>query len=810
MKCPGQWQLAEAAHIRRGQHRLCALIIPTPNGILGLSQGRSAELFAWRGTMPNNTNTDLRWIFSVIRHWLWLILGCTILGGITAFAVTAWLPTVYNATATLLVEPSQDINLSDYSALMAGERLALTYSQMLKGPLILEKVINQLGLKETPEDLSKKIIAEPVVNTQLMRLTVSESSAEQAALLANTIAEIFTAHVQALQADRFADLLQSLQDQMNAALTQMNETESTMDGLSARKIEDEAKLVRMQSLLAELRTDLQTLQQNHQELQLTMDEAANSVKIVEAAQVPEEPKSFPYVATVTLLVDQVPDLSGGNYTAILASERLAQTYGEILGGRQVLEAAITEVGSDESPDGLAKRVKVEPVTGTQLIRLSVEDTNVNQAKLLADGIAGAFLNQIQVLLTEPYTMRLEAMQTQIDDLSANIEATQTEIESLSAEKFQAETELARLDNQIIEDRNDYRALKQDYGQLKLTANDASQAVSIVEPAQLPESPVENRVLYIGLAALTCAVVTIGFAFLREYLDDTIRTSEDVSLLGDTTILATIGKIPEEEDELVVLAQPRSPIAEAFRMLAANIRFCSLDRPVRTLLVTSPSSQEGKSIVLANLAAAMTSAGQRVIVVDADLRLPRLHQIFKIGGDIGLTDSLINSNSGGNLQATKLEGLKVITSGKLPPNPVEVVGSARMQKLLKELETKADLVIIDSPPVLPVADAAILTSLVDGVILVLRAGQTRQRAAQQAVQSLRQADAQLVGIVLNEVSHNMDGYNSYYRYKTEDRKNSRSTLQVSPVSGVKKPSPSFYRMKLSLATLMQLFKNNKQV
>ncbi len=162
-------------------------------------------------------------------------------------------------------------------------------------------------------------------------------------------------------------------------------------------------------------------------------------------------------------------------------------------------------------------------------------------------------------------------------------------------------------------------------------------MSIVEPAQLPESPVENRVLYIGLAALTCAVVTIGFAFLREYLDDTIRTSEDISLLGDTTILATIGKIPDGEDELVVLAQPRSPIAEAFRMLAANIRFCSLDRPVRTLLVTSPSSQEGKSIVLANLAAAMTSAGQRIIVVDADLRLPRLHQVFKIDGDIGLTE-----------------------------------------------------------------------------------------------------------------------------------------------------------------------------
>jgi non-specific protein-tyrosine kinase len=454
------------------------------------------------------------------------------------------------------------------------------------------------------------------------------------------------------------------------------------------------------------------------------------------------------------------------------------------------------------------KVKVEPVTGTQLIRLSVEDTNANQAKLLADAIAGAFLDQIQVLLTEPYATRLEAMQTQIDDLTEDIEATQTEIENLSAEKVQAETELARLDSQLIEDRNDYRALKQDYEQLKLTANDASQAVSIVEPAQLPESAEENRVLYIGLAALTCAVVTIGIAFLWEYLDDTIRTPEDISHLTGASTLAIIGQLPQGEDELVVLAHPRSPNAEAFRKLAANIRFSSLDQPVRTLLVTSPSSQEGKSIVLANLAAAMAGSGQRIVVVDADLRLPRLHQVFKLDDEQGLTDSLINSSSDGNLQSTKMEGLKVITSGKLPPNPVEVVGSARMRKFLEELEEKTDLVIIDSPPVLPVADAAILTSLVDGVILVVRAGQTRQRAVQQAVKSLRQAGAQLIGIVLNAVPHTTDGYNSYYRYEREDNKSSGSNLRVSQEGEAKNAPSTLHRTKISLASVMKLFNNKK--
>jgi len=739
--------------------------------------------------MTNNANTDLRRIFSVIRRWLWLILGCTLVGGVIAFSVTSLLPPVYKATATLLVEPSQESSPNDYSTLMAGERLALTYSQMLKGPLILEKVITRLGLDETPEDLSEKIVAEPVANTQLIRLTIRESSPEKVTLLANTIAEIFTDHIQALQTDRFTDLLQSLQDQMSAASTQMNETESTMDGISARMIEEETKLVRLQTFVAELRADLQTLQQNQEELQSTIDEAANSVMIVEDAQVLTQEDSFFYEATVTLLVDQVHERSGDNYAAILANERLAQTYGEILAGRKVMEAAISRIKSDESPDDLMNKVKVETVNGTQLIRLSVEDTNANQAKLLADAIAGAFLDEIQVLLTEPYVTRLEALQTLIDDLYEGIEATQAEIESLSAEKIRAETELARLESRLVEDRNDYRALKQDYEQLQLTANDASQAVSIVEPAQLPESPEEDRVLYIGLAALTCAVVAIGIAFLWEYLDDTIRTPDDISDLTGTSTLAIIGQLPQGEDELVVLAKPRSPYAEAFRMLAANIRFSSLDKPLQSLLVTSPSSQEGKSIVLANLAAAMAGSGQRIVVVDADLRLPRLHQVFKLDGKEGLTDSLINSSLDGNLQATKMDGLKVITSGKLPSNPVEVIGSAHMRIFLKEFEEKTDLVIIDSPPVLPVADAAILTSLVDRVILVLRAGQTRHRAAQQAVKSLQQAGAQQIWVVLNAVPHHMDGYNSYYTNEHEDKNSGGSTLQVSLEGEEKNASPT---------------------
>lgn len=759
--------------------------------------------------MSNNNESELRWMGGVIRRWWWLIVACMLLGGIVALAITAWLPPTYRATATLLVEPGQDTQRSDYSSLMAGERLALTYGQMLEGRPVLDAVISRLGLELTPEELSKKIVAEPIASTQLIRLTVSDSSPEQAAQLANTIAEIFTANVQDLQTERYAGLLQNVQNQMDAALAKMTETQASIDKLSTIKIESEAQLGRAERLLADLRSDYRNLQQDYEELQLAQVQAAHNVRIVEAAQVPAQSVKYPYVATATLLIDQVPEAGGDDYGAILASERLAQTYTEILAGRQVLEAALAQMESAESPEALARKVQVEPVKGTQLIRLSVEDADAAQAKLYADAIAAAFINQINNLLAEPNAARLATLQTQIDDLLAEIEDTQSEVETLSTQKIQADTQLARLEGQLAEDRSDYRALKQDYEQLQLAANDASQAVSIVEAAQLPESPDQSRVLYIGLAVLTCAVAAIGIVFLWEYLDDTIRTPEDVSRIPGGTMLATIGRLPPGENELVVISQPRSPMAESFRILATNIRFCSPDRPLRTLLVTSPSSEEGKSIVLANLAAAMAGSGQRIVVVDADLRVPRLHKVFQLTDEKGLTDSLMDSSVDGSLQSTKLDGLKVITSGKLPPNPVEIVASARLRRFLTEIEELADLVIIDSPPLLPVADAAILTSLVDGVILVFRAGQTRYRAAQQAVSSLRQAGAQLIGIVLNAVPSSGDGYSSYYRYEQEDKTRSSSTLRESPDGETKTGSPVLSRMKTSLATVRKMFDKQKE-
>jgi succinoglycan biosynthesis transport protein ExoP len=286
---------------------------------------------------------------------------------------------------------------------------------------------------------------------------------------------------------------------------------------------------------------------------------------------------------------------------------------------------------------------------------------------------------------------------------------------------------------------------------------------VAESATQPLEPDPPTRLHITLgAALLGFALATGAVFLLEYLDDTIKTPHDVSQMLGLVTLSAIGRLAKGEEELVVATQPFSPIAEAFRVLRTNIRFSSVDRPLRILLVTSPGTLEGKSITVANLAVAMAQAGLRVVAVDADLRYPRLHQLFDLDRRReGLTRALLEGSINGRLYPAQVEGLRVLPSGELPPNPAELMGSQHMQELLHGLAQQVDVVLIDSPPVLPVADATALAQAVDGVLLVLEAGHTRREAAWHAAESLRQVGANLVGVVLNAVPPHKGSYYSYH-------------------------------------------------
>lgn len=220
-----------------------------------------------------------------------------------------------------------------------------------------------------------------------------------------------------------------------------------------------------------------------------------------------------------------------------------------------------------------------------------------------------------------------------------------------------------------------------------------------------------------------------------------------------------------DGSLVTYIDPQSPAAESFRVLRTNIQFLGLDKPVRSILVTSTAAGEGKSFTAANLAIAMAQAGHRVILIDADLRRPNLHRLFGLGNhQAGLTLAVASSpDREGLIHQTGVKDLHVLTSGPLPPNPAELLGSARMASLVGRLKQEYDVVIIDSPPVLAVADAAILSAYVDGLLLVVCPGDTRYQLVQKARQALDRVKARILGVVLDGVKINgSDSY--YYHYR----------------------------------------------
>ncbi len=223
-------------------------------------------------------------------------------------------------------------------------------------------------------------------------------------------------------------------------------------------------------------------------------------------------------------------------------------------------------------------------------------------------------------------------------------------------------------------------------------------------------------------------------------------------------------VDNRPESLITVSTPRSPISEAYRTLRTNLEFSSLDRPVKTMVVTSPGPEEGKSTTLANLAVTLAQAEKKVILVDCDLRRPSQHEIFGVKNGVGLTTMVVDDEAitAPPLQETEVPGLRLLPSGPLPPNPSELLGSRRMEEIIDILSQRADIVLFDAPPIIAVTDAAVLSSKVDGVLLVISAGGTKRDHAQKAKALLEKVNAHLVGAVLNNVKIDT----SLHRYYAE--------------------------------------------
>jgi capsular exopolysaccharide synthesis family protein len=359
-----------------------------------------------------------------------------------------------------------------------------------------------------------------------------------------------------------------------------------------------------------------------------------------------------------------------------------------------------------------------------------------------------------------------ALDTRISALTGRLSDLQAELRQLPA----VESELARLQNEVEIHSDMYKYLLSRHQESQIAEAEISPYVEVLDPAYWARPVSGGRRINIIFGGLLGLLLGVGAAFFLEYLDRSLKSTSDVEASLGVPVLGWIPKIADNGQRripLVVVQDPEGIAAEAYRVMRTNIAFStSRERPLTSLAFTSPGPGEGKSTSVANLAALLADRGDKTLLVDADLRRGTLHESFDLLRSPGLSDLLVGAlDPREAIRPAVRPALDLLPAGKRPPNPSELLGSQAMAKLLATWREEYRWMLFDTPPVLAVTDASVLAALVDGAVLVVKAGETDRRAGWQAIQQLRRVDARVVGAVLNEIElqRAADRYYSDYYY-----------------------------------------------
>ena len=524
-----------------------------------------------------------------------------------------------------------------------------------------------------------------------------------------------------------------------------------------------------------------------------------------------------YKSSTKILVSRSPEQNSTDF-AYLNDQQLAQTYIQLLTTQPVLDAVSEKLGFSVKSD----QISAQLVSNTQLIQLSVEDVDPDQAADICNTLVEELISQNEELQTSRFTTSEESLKAQLSQVEAQITTVQGEIadiseEALLTQREEVQSEIDKLGSQILEVQKEITEISPQAAQndSKATTNLSPEKTSLLQEKQLRLEQLQSTLdfyqsiylnlvgkggssltgdndqlnqlqstlaLYqeiygnllnsyesirlarlqntpnvvqvevaapnyrpirpqplnnVGLGGAVGLMIAAGIVFLIEYLDDTIKTPDDITRLFDLPVIGYIAEMSQDKNGkgfVYVNEEPRSPVTEAFRSLRTNIEFAGVDQPLKTIMVASANPSEGKTTIAVNLAMVFAQNGKDVVIVDADLRRPKVHRLLGISNRAGLSDVFLNSRTRQAIERPwKDTKLSVITSGSLPPNPSELLASGRMLRFIESLKTEKEISIIDSPPFV-VSDASVLASKVDGVILVIQPGKTHTDSIQAAVRT----------------------------------------------------------------------------
>ncbi|HEU5182612.1 MAG TPA: polysaccharide biosynthesis tyrosine autokinase [Candidatus Polarisedimenticolia bacterium] len=670
------------------------------------------------GVVPDKHAVHLRDYWATIWRWRWTVLATFVIV-MTLVTLYTFLQTpVYRATVKVEIQaysrrvaPVADVGelgVSGYS-FFAEERYMNTQFEIIKSRGVSEKVFDRLNLWNDPSYKGMKdpvgafrsgIIVEPVEMTGIVAISLDGADKEKTTQYVNTLAEVY--------ADRNLEMAQKATSRAVAALLEQMEPlkekltrsqEKTYEEASQRRIfvpEDQQKI---------MAASLQKLQEDLTETQLALSQ--------------EE--------AVLRKVDEV-SRAGGSYLSIpeIAKDPIVEgLYRERLGLEQDKQKLLAQYQE--------RHVKV----------IEKED----QIKRLDEKISRECDRIIGRIKTD-FAIKREHEKSTLTQMN------QAKGESLELNQRASGFELLRGDTAEI--RKIYDAISGRMKEIELSSQLLSNNIRILDKADVPLAPVRPRKsinLLVGF--LSGLFLGVGLAFFLEYLDNTVKTTEDVEQYLKLHILSIIPKVNDESSYAV---------RESLQTLRTGLLFARKNRSSNLVLVTSASPQEGKSTTLVNLAKTMAASGERVALLDCDLRRPTVHVHLELDKRQGMTNYILAEEHESwkeYLKNSKVPNLYAMTSGPLPPNPPDIFGSDRFAQLLSDLKANFDWVFIDSPPVASLTDSVLLASMVDMVTFVIRHNQTDKELVRRCVGHIRNVNANIIGAVLNHVDLERSSYRDYY-------------------------------------------------